>query len=407
MNQLFAAAGLVLTLAGCGAPTPLQKPTTTTAPTSTVSSAPTTPPATIAAPTGAPTATPTGTPPSATPASPSGTPISQPQPPLGDVTLVTHDSFAASDSVLADFQSSTGAILHVLKGGDAGTMVNQAILTKAAPLGDVLYGIDNTFLSRALDAGIFEPYVSSAAINIPAGFKLDAANRVTPIDYSDVCVVYDLRAMGGTASPLIPKSINDLTKPTYKGTFVVENPATSSPGLAFMLATIARFGETGDHTWLDYWRDLRANDVLVASDWNDAYYNEFSGTGQPTSNGRPFVVSYATDPASVAYSVGVGGTPGVQFLDDGCFRQVEFAGVLVGGKNAAGGEGWIDFMASPEFQSDMPLNMYVLPVNPKATVPDVFTTYLSSATHPLTLDPATIAVNRDNWIQQWTDAVLH
>jgi thiamine transport system substrate-binding protein len=323
----------------------------------------------------------------------------------GEITLVTHDSYAASDSVVADFTSQSHITVKVLKGGDAGTMVNQAILTKNNPLGDVLYGVDNTFLSRALDAGIFEPYVSPAAANVPAEFKLDPQNRVTPIDYGDVCINYDKSAF--TDAKPAPKTVADLTKPDYRGELVVESPATSSPGLAFMLATIVKFGESGDYTWLDYWRDLKANDVLVVADWNAAYYTEFS-VGAQDANGRPLVVSYASSPpAEVYFADPQPADSPTANVDDGCFRQIEFAGVLSGTPASAGAQAWIDFMVSPEFQSDMPLNMFVFPVNPEATVPDLFTKVPSKATNPLTMDPATIAANRDKWIQQWTDAVLH
>jgi thiamine transport system substrate-binding protein len=383
VKRLVQSTAIVLIVAACAAPanTPIpivsQPPNATTQPTPTLSPA------------------------SPNPTAPaSATPTSAPS--LGgEVTLVTHDSFAASDSVIANFEAQTGLKLNVLKGGDAGAMVNQAILTKDNPLGDVLYGVDNTFLSRALDAGIFVPYVSPAASELGSQFKLDTQNRVTPIDFGDVCVVYDIQT---TAS--LPASINELTMPAYKGKLVVENPATSSPGLAFMLATIVRFGESGSYTWLDYWRDLRANDVFVANDWDDAYYTEFSAGG---GGGKyPFVVSYATDPAAdVVFSGDESATPSVQKLDDGCFRQIEFAGVLAGAKNPAGAQAWIDFMASPEFQSDIPLNMFVFPANLSAPVPEVFAQYAAQATDPLTMDPATIAANRDRWIQQWTDTVLH
>jgi thiamine transport system substrate-binding protein len=383
MNRLSAVASLAILLVACAAPTTTRSPTPASTPTSTVTVLPTPSPVASAAPTESPAAS------------------------VGvEVTLVTHDSFAASDSVISDFESQSGATLKVLKGGDAGTMVNQAILTKSDPLGDALYGVDNTFLSRALDAGIFVPYESPAAADTPAEFKLDPQNRVTPIDYADVCVDYDMNAIGGTGRGLIPQTINDLTKPVFKGMLVVENPATASPGLAFMLATIVRFGESGDYTWLDYWRDLRANDVLVVPDWNSAYYNEFSAGGG--GGDRPLVVSYATDPAAAMFFGGAeSGTPGVQKVDDGCFRQIEFAAVLAGAKNPAGAQAWVDYMASPEFQSDMPLNMFVFPVNPDAQLPELFAQYAAQATDPLTMDPATIAANRDHWIQEWTDAVLH
>jgi len=402
MNRLIVLLSTSLLAAACGSaqtPVPATPATTPAAPTP-GTPIPATPIPTIPNETASPA--PTLAPP---PPSPSLPPT--PLPTIGpEINLVTHDSFAATASVIKDFERQTGTTLNVLKGGDAGTMVNEAILTKSDPLGDVLYGVDNTFLSRALDAGIFEPYISPASANVPATFKLDPQDRVTPIDYGDVCVVYDVKAVGSNGGPAAPQTINDLTNPAYNSKLVVENPATSSPGLAFMLATIARFGESGAYTWLDYWRDLRANGVLVESDWNSAYYNDFSAGG---GNGdRNLVVSYATDPAADVYFSGSSrATPGVQFLDDGCFRQEEFAAVLAGGKNPAGAEAWIDFMASPEFQSDIPLNMFVLPVNPDAQLPDLFTKYQSQATSPLTMDPATIAANRDQWIQQWTDTVLH
>lgn len=387
----FVALATLLLVAGCSAPGP--------APTSS-------PRASLSATVGMSTAPSTAPTASAMP-SPTGTASEEPRSPVGEVTLVTHDSFAASDSVIADFESQTGATLHVLKGGDAGAMVNQAILTKNAPLGDVLYGVDNTFLSRALDAGIFQSFTSSALSSIPDEFKTGGDFRVTPIDYGDVCINADLDYGHGNAALVWPPvSINDLTKPIYKGTLVAENPATSSPGLAFVLATIVRFGESGDYTWLDYWRDLRANDILVVPDWNSAYYNEFSGGAG--AGDRPLVVSYATSPAAeVLFADPPTDVAPTQNLDDGCFRQIEYAAVLTGAKNSAGAQAWINYMAAPQFQSDMPLNMFVFPVNPQAQIPDLFTKYPSKATEPLTMDPASIAANRDKWIQEWTDAVIH
>src|SRR4051794_26898217 len=387
MNRLCTAALLTIVVAACSGPV-----ATTTGPTLAPSPS-AVEPHTASLP---PTVTPA---PSAPSAAPTGSP-----PELGNVTLVTHDSFAASDQVISDFETQTGAKLNVLKGGDAGTMVNKAILTKDKPLVDVLYGVDNTFLSRALDAGIFVPYVAPASASVDPALKVDASNRVTPIDYGDVCVNYDKTAYSGAAAP--PATIEDLTNPQYKGKLVVENPATSSPGLAFVLSTIVRFGESGAYTWLDYWQDLRANGVLVVSDWNDAYYNEFSGGAG--AGDRPLVVSYATSPAAEVYFADPQPSESpTGNVDDACFRQVEFVGVLAGAKNEVGAQAWIDFMASPEFQSDMPLNMFVFPVNPDAQVPQLFTQFPAKATAPLTMDPVQIAANRDRWIQEWTDVVLH
>lgn len=319
------------------------------------------------------------------------------------VRLLTHDSFAISDETLAEFTRQTGLTVEVLRAGDAGTVVNQAILTRAAPLADVLYGVDNSFLSRALDEGIFEPYQPEAAADLPAELQLDAQGRVTAIDYGDVCVNYDKDAF---ADGPPPATLQQLADPAHSSRLVVENPATSSPGLAFMLATIARFGESGDYTWLDYWADLRANDVLVVSDWNDAYYGQFSGgSGE---GDRPLVVSYATSPAAeVVFADPPTDVAPTGVIDDGCFRQVELAGVLTGATNPSGGQQLIDFMLSPDFQADIPLNMFVFPARPDVELPDAFAQHAVAIAQPLTLDPALIAANRERWLQEWTDVVLH
>ncbi|MBA3873190.1 MAG: thiamine ABC transporter substrate-binding protein, partial [Anaerolineae bacterium] len=214
------------------------------------------------------------------------------------LTLVTHDSFAVSEAVLDAFQKESGITVNILKNGDAGAMVNQSILSKANPLGDVMFGVDNTFLGRALDADIFEPYVSLAAKDIPDEFKLDPKNRVTPVDYGDVCLNYDV-AYFADKKLVLPTSLTDLTKPEYKSLLAVENPASSSPGLAFLLATIKQFGTDTDYTYLDYWKDLVKNDVYISDSWDDAYYTQFSASSGKGS--RPLVVSYASSPPAEVY----------------------------------------------------------------------------------------------------------
>jgi thiamine transport system substrate-binding protein len=306
--------------------------------------------------------------------------------------------------VLAAFEMEHAVDVQILKGGDAGEMVNKAILTKNAPLADVLYGVDNTFLSRALNESIFDPYSSPALASVPESLTDGTQGIVDPIDYGDVCLNYDKSAFTDEVQP--PILLLDLTKPEYKGMLVVENPATSSPGLAFLLATVIRFGTTDDYTWQDYWRALRANDVLVDEDWETAYYTSFSGgTG---AGDRPVVVSYATSPAAeVVFSDPPVTTSPTGVVDDGCFRQVEYAGVLKGAKAPALARQFVDYMLSTEFQADIPLNMYVFPAQPEASVPDVFAANAVKVMEPLTMDAAAIAAGRDQWVQEWTDVVLH
>jgi thiamine transport system substrate-binding protein len=317
------------------------------------------------------------------------------------VTLVTHDSFAVSKPVLRAFTEQTGIAVEVLKAGDAGAMVNQAILTKDDPLGDVLFGVDNTFLSRALDESIFERYRARDLDRVPADLQLDDRHRVTPIDTADVCLNYD-RAWFTDRGIVPPRSLDDLTEPAYRDRLVVENPATSSPGLAFLLATVARYGEDG---WDGYWQRLRANGVKVVDGWEQAYNGEFSGAAG--KGDYPIVVSYASSPpAEVYFADPQPADAPTAALTDTCFRQIEFAGVLRGARNSRGARRLVDFMLSERFQADMPLQMFVYPARARTPLPPVFTRFAAVPRAPLSLPPDEIGQHREEWIDQWTDTVL-
>jgi thiamine transport system substrate-binding protein len=321
--------------------------------------------------------------------------------PSTTITLVTHDSFAVSKPVLAAFTKQTGITVKILQSGDAGAALNQVILTKSNPIGDVFFGVDNTFLSRALDAGVFTKYAPSALSNVPAAYQLDPSHRLTPVDHGDVCINYD-KQWFAKQKVAVPKTLDDLAKPAYKGLLVVENPATSSPGLAFQLATIAKFGDNG---WRDYWSKLRANDVKVDDGWESAYDGDFS---QGANHGSfPRVVSYASSPpAAVYYSKPQPKTSPVGTMLDSCFQQVEFAGVIKGTQHQAAARKLVDFMLSERFQADVPLQMFVFPVRDGTPLPAVFTKFAEVAKTPLSLPPADISAHRDAWIEQWTDTVV-
>ena len=323
------------------------------------------------------------------------------------VVLLTHDSFAIPEEVLAAFEESSGMAVDILRSGDAGQMVNQAILSKNNPLGDLLYGVDNTFLSRALNAEIFAPYESPALDFVRQDLIPDDSYRVTPVDYGDVCLNYDLATFEESGLAL-PASLSDLTKEAYRGLLVAENPATSSPGLAFLLATVAEFGVEGDYTYLDFWEDLRANDVLVVDGWTDAYYGEFKVTGRDTGT-RPMVVSYASSPpAEVLFSEdpAAGAITGAIVGENMCFRQVEYVGVLAGAANEEGARQFVDFMLSPAFQEAMPLNMFVFPAREDILLPEVFAEHALIPEKPAFVEPAAIEANRELWIQAWLEVML-
>ena len=317
------------------------------------------------------------------------------------ITLVTHDSFDISESVLEEFTAETGITVEVLPSGDAGSALNQAILTKGDPQGDVFFGVDNTFLSRALEEDLFIPYESPALDRVDPDVRLDDEHRVTPIDTGDVCLNYDKAALE-EAGVAPPETLQDLLDPAYAGMLVVENPATSSPGLAFLLATIDEFGTDG---WQDYWRELAANDIEVTAGWEEAYNGSFSGAAGSTGD-RPIVVSYASSPpAEVIFAEEPPEEAPTGVVVDTCYRQIEFAGILRGTEHEEEARELIDFMLSDTFQSDIPLTMFVYPVT-DVELPEEFVEHGARPDDPYLLDADVVAENRDQWIEQWTDIVL-
>ncbi|MEX0985239.1 MAG: thiamine ABC transporter substrate-binding protein [Actinomycetota bacterium] len=312
------------------------------------------------------------------------------------VTLLTHDSFDVSEQVLKAFETDSGIDVTVLRAGDAGQVVSRAILTAGDPEGDVLFGIDDNLLHDALEAEVFTPYASPRLEAVPDAYEADPDHRVTPIDRGDVCVNVDTASFASTD---MPRSFEDLVASADE--LVVENPATSTPGLAFLLATIAEYGDPG---FEDYWTRLRAGGVRVVDGWERAYFGEFSGAGGGEGE-RALVVSYATSPvAEVVLAEGPAERNTV--LEDTCYRQIEFAGILAGAEHPEEARALIDFLLSREVQEDIPLRMFVYPVVDDASLPAVFADNAVIPAAPLSLDAEMVAANRTDWVQRWTDVVL-
>ena len=318
-----------------------------------------------------------------------------------EVVLVTHDSFAISAPVKKAFEDESGLKLRILKAGDAGEIVTRALLTAGNPEGDVLFGVDNNLLARALAGDVFEEYESPELENVDPKLVLDPEHRATPIDRGDVCINYD-RSWFAERGIRPPRNLIELTLPRHRGQLVVQNPATSTPGLAFMLATIAAFPDT----WQGYWRKLRRNDVLVVDGWEDAYYARFSGSAGGKGN-RPIVVSYASSPpAEVIFRDPRPTEAPTGVVETSCFRQVELAGVLRGAKNEDGARELVDFMLSKRFQEDVPLQMFVFPAREDAALPREFEAFAVQPESPLELPPEEIEENRERWVDEWTDIVI-
>ena len=320
-----------------------------------------------------------------------------------ELVVLTNDSFDIGEEVISEFEEANNATVTIQKAGSSGAVLNRAILEKGNPSGDVLFGVDNTYLSRALREDIFVKYESSLLKNVPDQFVLDKTFHVSPVDYGYVNLNYDKEYLEqNNLTP--PSTLEELTQPQWKGRLVVQNPATSSPGLAFLIATVSYFGEDDDYDYLDFWADLRANDLAVKEGWTEAYYTDFSKNG----GDRPLVVSYATSPAAeVVFSEGKHTVPptGNVLVDRATFLQIEGIGILKGTKNEGLAKRFVDFALGRRFQEDIPGKMFVYPVNDQAQKPDFFK-FAEVPTLPADIGPETIDAKREEWIDAWTKVVL-
>jgi thiamine transport system substrate-binding protein len=321
------------------------------------------------------------------------------------VTVLTHDSFAVSRSVIDAFTAETGIEVRFVAGGDAGATLNRAILTRDRPVADVLFGVDEGMLSRALAADLFEPHHSPERVHVDPVYDLPAfGDHVTPIDAGFVTFNLD-RAWFEADGRALPTSLDDLADPAYADLTVVMDPATSSPGLAFVLGTIGVYGEDG---WLEYWASLRDNGLAVRSGWSDAYYTAFSRYG----GDRPIVLSYASSPAAeVLFSddPDADEAPTANLRCAGCsVRQIETAGVLRGAANPEAARAFVDFMLSETFQADVPLQMFVYPVRAGTPLPATFEAFaeVPDAQELAPLPSALEAEQIERWLDQWTEVVL-
>ena len=298
-----------------------------------------------------------------------------------EVTLLAYDAFTPQEGIFDAFTAATGAKVKVVTGGDSGVLISKAILTAGTPEGDVLWGLDNTLLSRAQKAELLTSY--------------------EPVDTGDICVNYD-KQWFASRNIAPPTSLEDLALPAYKNLLVVQDPVASSPGLGFLLGTIAHFGVD---KWQNYWKSLKENGVHVSPDWTSAYTIDFSGS---SGKGKyPLVVSYGSSPpAEVLYAEKSIDTPPTAVIESTCFRQTEYVGALRGTRNPKLAAQLISYLQDVPFQESMPLSLFVFPVNKKATLPDLFTKFAVAPKNPLTLEPADIEKNRDSWLSTWREIIL-
>jgi thiamine transport system substrate-binding protein len=307
------------------------------------------------------------------------------------LTVYSYDSIEWwMKEIVPIFEQKYGVKVNLILIGDAGEVLNRLILEKDNPQADVVVGIDNSYLAKAIDAGVLEPYKPANADVIPGWIveKFDPSYHLTPYDYGFIAINYRKDMVQNP-----PTSLEDLTKPEWKGKLIIEDPRTSSPGMAFLLWTIAVYGDD----WLNYWEKLKENDVQIVEGWSAAWEAFTKGE-------YPLVLSYATSPAATVYYDNNTNVGAVAFKE-GNYLQIEGAGIVKGAKHPELAKKFIEFLISEGAQEKLPLNQWMYPVNKNVQTPEVFK-YAVKIDKPVTVDPNEIEDNYDLWLKQWTQLMI-
>lgn len=311
--------------------------------------------------------------------------------PEPDLVIYAYDSFVSewgpAGKVIPKFEELYGVKVSLLSAGDAGQVLSRAIFERDDPQADILVGIDNNLLTRALEADLLLPYRSANLSLIPKELIFDPSHHVTPFDYGYFAFVADSQVLDD-----LPADLEELTGPRFRDKIILEDPRTSSPGFGFLLWTIAVYGEH----YLAYWERLKPNLLTITDGWDSAY-------GMFTSGEAPLVLSYTTSPA---YHVEFEQTHRFQALifPEGNYLQIEGMGIVRGAKHLDLAKKFIDFILTEDFQEEIPLTNWMYPVNPAAALPDSFD-YAPRPETGLSLEPRVISENQELWLRSWAELI--
>ena len=305
------------------------------------------------------------------------------------LVVYTYDAFPGvlEESIRERFNEK-GVELQLERFQDTGALFTQTLLEKDDPKADVIIGLDNTYLARAFDEELFQPYKPRELKLVSPGLLVDPEYRVVPFDFGSVALNYNSEML-----PEPPRSWDELLDPTYKNQIIIMNPATSSPGRNFLLFTIVEFGEEG---YLEFWKKLRPNILTVTPGWSEGYGLYIQGEA-------PIVLSYDTSPAYHMHYEKVDRYKNLLF-EGKAYAQIEVAGITMDAPHPEYARECIDHLISVEFQELIPLHQIMYPVHPDAELPEAFVR-AKPATHIVNMDEETVAAKFDVWLAQW-EAVM-
>ena len=329
----------------------------------------------------------------------------------GTLRILTYDIAAFSDEMLAEFTNQTGYPVEMIRTDDSGGILEQLLQTQQAQQADLAIGLDNTYLQTALNFCLLQAHNASASDISETALEPYDGPLALPFDRGDVCLNYDETRVDGT-NLTVPTSLWNLTEPEWNGLAAFPSPVTSSPGRAFMSATIDYFENDEDNTpdAFDWWKAMAANGAIFTTGWTEAYEIHYSGGYGEWVEGHlgdaAMTVSYCHSPGVEAFYGGNWTKSTSLTLPRSSFHQVEYAGVINGGTELEAANAFITYLLSEEVNRDMPENNLMQSVLVNATWPetDGYAYHTDLPELNAEISNERIADEMEDWLSAWKDA---
>ncbi len=334
---------------------------------------------------------------------------SEDEPPV--VRILTYDITGFSDEMLSTFTNQTGFEIELVKADDAGGILEQLLQTQDAPQVDLAIGLDNTYLQTALDAELLQEHSTDVSGLSSAALEPYNGPFAVPFDRGDVCLNYDESRVDGE-NLSVPTSLWDLTEPEWDGLAAFPSPLTSSPGRAFMTATVDYFenDDNGTTDAFDWWEAMAENGAIFTSGWTEAYEIHYSGGYGEWVEGHigdaAMTVSYCHSPGVEAYYSSNWTKSTSLTLPRATFHQVEYAAVVAGASEIDGANAFLAYLLSEDVNRNMPENNLMQSVLVDATWPETDGYAHHTDTPELNAEITTqrIGQDMDGWLSSWQDA---
>ena len=308
--------------------------------------------------------------------------------------------------------------IQITRFSDANELVVRLEAEKSNPIADVVIGIDNTLIHLIEDkASVLEPYTPTSISQIDENLiqNLDPENYLIPYDYGIISLYYQNHIINSSTNPELENlTLDGLLASNLLPMLIVENPKYSSPGLGFLLWTIAVYGDPEinfdgllESNWRNWWNASR-DKITITKSWGDAFNIFFTPEEE-----KPIMVSYGTSPAYSYCQWADNSTSAVvthEKNQQNAWLQIEGIGLVKDAPHKDKGKQFINWFLSSSLQSEIPEHQWMYPANREVILSPCFE---ESVIHPDEvfrlndlLSPEILGHYLPDWKDQWEQVIV-